>query len=800
MDWRSFRVVVSDGVRALWVARSTTIPVMVMLATAIAAGTVVFAVVDGTALRPLPFGSPNGLVAIQGQNRLTGSPGLVSNQAYMLWRERSVTVAGVAAGVFGSEQLGLAGPQGAPSLAVASVTTNFFDVLQVRAAHGRLFLDRDVQEGALPVLVLSHDAWARAFSSDPQIAGKSVEFAGGDRREVIGVLPRGVSYPIKGHPSDVYTPRALPSTIPPDSFTGLGLLSVVARLKPGVTPAEAQSEMSVIAHAIVTPLHADVLGPARTWLLLSLAAIAFVLLVAFMTAATLLLTRAIARARDFATREALGGSRARLTLGCVVQAFVIAAVSTVGGLVVATVSLSYATAALPADMALVSRVGIDARVVGATGLAGLVVGWAFTSAPAWLVWRQDPVTVLTSSGGSVIGDRRRSTWLGALQVACLAVAYVLAVASGLVIISAVHVLTTDLGFDWRNVFVVSYQRSLDGVSQAERPSVEESLRDELLSRVQGVHGVVSVGIMTNGSLPLLRAGGAWHSIAIDGTERDGPGNLLLTNVVTPGYFETMKMELVSGRGFNRSDRRGSPPVLILNDVAARRLFDDESPLGHIASFKGDRTIIGVVRGLRYDGPESEPEPEMYIPLSQDEMRQAPLTGGWLVVRAENPQRVTRAVVDAIGPLVGSGSVQVRSLDDAFGRLTVLHRYAARIVSLFGVVALLVTALGVYSTMSLYVAQQTRAIGVRIALGATPRRIVRLVLRKALALTAIGAALGFVGSWLTSNILGSLLVGVQVVSPGVYLGVIVVLGIVTLCGSLAPARRAATRDPVEALRQ
>jgi predicted permease len=477
-----------------------------------------------------------------------------------------------------------------------------------------------------------------------------------------------------------------------------------------------------------------------------------------------------------------------------------ASVSTAGGLLIAAWSLSYATNALPADMALVSRIGMDTRVIGVAAAIGVLGGWAFASTPAWLIWRQSLVTMLTSSGGSVVGDCRQSTWLGTLQVTCIAAAYVLAVASGLVIISAVHVLTTDLGFNWHNVFIVSYQRPLDGVSQAERPAIEETLRQELVSKVQGVRGVVSVGIMGHGTLPLLRAGGVWYSIAVDGIDRDGPGRMLLINVVAPGYFETLKMTIVSGRGFSRSDGRGAAPVLVLNDVAARRLFADQSPLGHIASFQGQRTIVGVVRGLRYDGPESEPEPEMYIPVSQDTQRRDALTSGTLVVRADRPRTAAGAVVEAIGPLVSGGSSQVRFLDDAFGRLTALQRYAARVMSLFGVVALLVTALGVYSTMSLYVAQQTRAIGVRIALGATPRRIMRLVLRKALVLTAIGAGLGLPGSWLTSNILGSLLLGVQVASPAVYLGVIVVLGIVTLCGALEPARRAAARDPVEALRQ
>jgi predicted permease len=717
----------------------------------------------------------------------------------MLWRDRSTVVNGVAAGAFGTAQMGLAGRQGASSVAVASVTTNFFDVLQVRAARGRLFLARDGQPGAPAVIVVSHDAWVRAFASDPQIVGKTFEFSDGGRREIVGVLPSGVSYPLKGHATDVYLPRVLPPTVPANGNTYF--LSVVARLRSGVTPAVAQAEMNLIAPAVVTPLHEQVLGPARTWLLLSLAAMAFVLTLALMMVATLLLSQAIARGRDFATRESLGASRARLALDCVVKGFALAGVSTAAGLIIATAGLAYATSALPPGLALVRRIGIDARVVGLTAVVGLIVGGALASTPAWLVWRQNPVTLLTPSGGSIIGDRRHTAWLGTLQVVSLAAAYVLAVATGLVIMSAVHILRTDLGFDWRNVLVVSYERPLDGLSPVARPAAAEDLRQELVARVQAVPGVVSAGIMGHGTLPLLRAGGVRYSIGVDGVDRDGPGKLLLVNVVAPGYFETLKMRIVSGRGFRRTDGRGSRPVIVLNDIAARRLFADQSPLGHIASFRGERAIIGVVRGVRYDGPEFDPEPELYIPVAQDVLRQteATLTSGSVVVRAENSHGTARAVVNAIAPFVSRGS-QVRFLDDAFGRLTALQRYTALVMSLFGVVALLTTGIGVYCTMSLYVSQQIRAIGLRIALGATPLRIMQFVLRRALVLTAIGAGLGLVGSWLTSNLLGSLLMGVQVVVPDVYLGGVVVLGLVAFVGALGPARRAAARDPAEALRQ
>ncbi len=462
--------------------------------------------------------------------------------------------------------------------------------------------------------------------------------------------------------------------------------------------------------------------------------------------------------------------------------------------------MEIAKANLPPGLTRVSTIAIDARVLSVSIAAAVLCGLVFASAPAWLAARSDLVALMKASGGPLIGGRRRERSLSAFLVADVAFVCVLLVATTLVIASFIVTTTAELGFDRQNVMTISFRRSLEQVAETDRPAAAAALRADLLDRSRSVPGVTHVAISASNSSP-LSGSSSRYSLTIPGIGETRGDDMLETNMVTPDYFSAMGMQLIRGRLFELSDRAGAPLVMLINDVAARRFFLDRDPVGQVVTFRGPTTIIGVLRGVHFDGPEAEVRPAMYTPLDQEpfvESRGA-MTGGLVVRTNRDPRGLADAVREATRPALGGEPTSMAFVDDYFRRLTAGRRFNAQVMAVFGFIAVAIGAIGVYGTMAFFVAQQVRAIGLRMALGASPSDVRRSVLRDALERVALGVGIGLAGAWAASAALEAFVFGIRPTDPAVYLGVGGFLAAVGFAAALVPALRAARLDPLTALR-
>jgi putative ABC transport system permease protein len=794
-----------DAMRALRAGRGTTVLAFILLTLTMAAVTVTFSVVDAIAVRPLPYGSPDRLVSLSLPTDRPGRGLPASPEKYFAWREETRAFQGIAAARPGSA-LDLRTRSGVESLRTWRVSTDLFEVLDVRPLAGRFFSPEHERPGAPAVVLVSHAVWVRQFNSDPEVVGRLVPFADGPR-EVLGVLPEGVAYPLTlTTPPDLYVPYVV---TPEERSNHRGFsMWVVGRIRDGLSFEQARADVERMSSALVVALHDQVVGPAKAWLLLALAAVGVVLLVACGNVGSLLLARAVSRAHEFATREALGASRRRLSAGVLLEGLILALASGAAAVVLASWGLEIAKASLPAGLTRVQDIALDGRVLFASVVGAVCCGLIVAGAPAWLTGRSELFSLMKAGGGPLIGGGRRDRSLSVFLVANIALVTVLLVASTLVVTSFRLITTADLGFDRRDVMSIWFQRPVDGVAERDLPAVVAAVRAELLTRATSVPGVISAAISNSGSpLSGSRSG---QGVIIPGF---GPvsGSELASRAVTPDYFRVMGMELLGGRLFEASDGAGAPPVMLINDVAARRFFGGRDPIGQVVTYPfpppGPATIVGVLKGTRNSGPEADVEPEIYTPLDQQPARalvtpSRGLTVGGLLVRTDgDPRRLAPAVREAIRPALGGLDPQeAQFVDDYFRRLTAQRRFNAELMAVFGLLALAIGALGVYGTMAFFVARQVRAIGLRMALGASPPRVLRSVLKGALARVALGAAIGLAAAWGLSNVFTAYVYGVQPTDLRVYAGVAVFLVLVGLVTALEPARRAAQLDPLTALRQ
>lgn len=792
---------IRDAVRGLRVGRRTTTVAFVLLSLAMATATVTYSVVDAVAIRPLPFASPERLVSIGGPARGGTTAWPVAPQDYFAWVDRAHSFSGLGASKFTpSLQLDDSGP--GESLRTTAVTANLFHVLGVRPELGRLFRDGDDGQGAAPTVVMSYDLWTRRFASSPNVIGQQLRFADGPR-EIVGVLPAGVAFPISAAAaSDVYIPY-IASDAERSAATSARTLTlrVVGRLRPDVSVEEARADATRIAPGVVTTLTDEVIGPQRQWLLLVLAAVWFVLLVACVNVASLLLARATTRAREFATREALGASRWRLRRVLLLEGLLLAVGAAAVGVVLSLWAVEVVKASLPAGLARVSTIAVNGRVLLAAAAVALASALVSGSAPAWLASRSDLISLMKSNGGPIIGSRRTNRALSVFLGLDMAIVSVLLVATVLVVTSFVLITTADLGFERQNVMAISYQRDLSEVPAPARAASAATLRNQLLERVTAMPGVVDAAVSANGSPP-LGGGHVNYSLTIPGFGEADGDNMLETRMVTPSYFHVMGMRLERGRLFTDSDHAGAPLVMLINDVAARRFFQGRDPVGQVVTFRGPTTIVGVMRAVNFDGPEVEVRPEMYVPVDQEPARyQASRASGSLLVRtSRDPRQLAPAVLDAVRPSVGGELSQPRFLDESFRGLTAGRRFNAGVMAVFGSMAFVIGAIGIYGTMAFAVAQQSRAIGLRIALGASSGRVTRQILSAALRCVGAGALAGLACAWAASSLFSAFVFGIRPGEPVLYAAIGLFLMLVGGLAALAPAVSAARIDPITALRQ
>ncbi|MGE5814433.1 MAG: ABC transporter permease [Acidobacteriota bacterium] len=796
------------AVRVLRGRPSFTLVAGLTLALGIGANTAIFSLVYGVLLKPLPFHDPDRLVQLWETNQLRDWTDATASPANLLdWRRRNRVFEGIAfyPGMDDRTPMflngNLADPNGEPErLRGLEVSANFFDVLGVAPSPGRPFTPRDELPGQNRVVILSDALWRGQFGGDPKIVGRDIRINTRAYR-VIGVMPAGFRFP--SPQVDLWMPFVMDEDTA--ALRRPHFLRPVARLKPGVTIAQARGDLQRIARELereypdtntrmsadLGPLHEWIVGDVRRALLVFLAAVGAVLLVACANLANLFLARAIGRRREFAIRAALGSEGWRIVRQVLTESAVLALAGGVCGLLAARWALEALLALAPAGIPRVDEVALDGRVLvfvaALTTLTALLFGLlpAIHSARPEGSWLRDTST--TKTGGTTI---RR-----ALVVGQVAASVALVVCAGLLLRSFARLQAVPSGLDPHGV--LTFTVALPSATYDEEPK-QVQFYESLLRRVREIPGVISSGATT----VLGLEGQGWTGDLFIEGRPDVHGRELRHKDVTEGYFRAVGLPIVRGRDVTDHDTARAPLVVVVNQALVRQYFAGEDPLGKRISFSYDPqhrrwcTIVGVVQDEKQDGLGEPVQPEVYGTYRQNASGR--LT---VAVRASVPPSslvpALRAELRAQDSAVAM--FDVRTLEDVVNVSLARERFTAWIVALFAVLALIIAAVGVYGVVAYSVSRRTPEIGLRVALGATRREISGLVLRETFALVSAGVIAGFALSVVAGRAISSLLFETTSTDPVTYITVVAVLGCAGFVASWIPLRRALRVDPVTALR-
>jgi putative ABC transport system permease protein len=802
------------ALRSLTSSKTFTGVAMLVLTLGIGASTAIFSVVDAVVLRALPFDEHDRLVAL-GERRPAGpvvdpnrDPLQLSSSApqnYVDWAAQQQVFESIAAIAGGA--ITLQDPGAEPEeLRSQRVTAGFFDVLRARPVVGRAFTAEAEVDGRHRVAVLSDSFWRRRFSADPGIIGRTLPLDAGPF-EVIGIMPPDFAYPVGVlRPTDLWIPYVVPEN---ERVRGRGYsiyLQTIARLKPGVTLAQAQAQMDQISKGLQTaypewnrgvtagvrPLTDHLLGArTRSWLLLLLGAVGLVLLIACANVANLLLARATAREREIGIRAALGAGRWRLVRQLLVESLLLSAAGTACAIVLAWWVVGLLKNAMPDGVPRVAQIALDLRVLAAAAGLAFVTGLVFGIVPALQASRPDLTQSLKDGGrGSVGAGRQRLR--GALVVAEVAIAVVLLVGAALFIGSFVSLMRIDPGFDPDNVLTVLVTPRWE--PGKEGPNATQPFLD-IVDRVAQAPDVVHAAVI-EGGMPL---GGSMMStgMTVPGKKIEGETGISIRRV-TADYHRTLRIPLRAGRYFEKTDRQGTPDVVILNDAAAKKWFPDESPVGRTVKVDDDEAVVvGVVGDVHQTSLETAPRTEAYVPIAQHTTR-----SGELLVRTNGDPYLSlpavKAAVQGVMPTVPLRGV--RTMEELISRRTAQRRLNMLLLGIFGLLGLVIAAVGIYGVMAYVVSQRTREIGVRMALGATRANVIGLVMRNASLMVALGLLIGSAGAWYLSTAAKTFLFRLEATDPRAFAAAVIALAAAALIASAIPARRAASVDPMVALRE
>jgi putative ABC transport system permease protein len=804
--WQDLRY----GLRVLAKSPSFTIVSILTLALGIGANTAIFTIVYGVLLRPLPFPEPDRIVQLAESYKQASDEMDIDSREWKRLQDYGKSFDYMAA--YTSVGYNLATGTGAEHLRGMPVSSAYFNVLGVQPALGRDFTEEDGRAGGQRVAIISYGLWARRFAADPAQIGQKI-LLNGDPYTLIGVMPRGFSpvaiatdLPNSGA-ADVWTPLALVANTAGNGEN----LGVLARLKRGVTPAHLQAQMEIVTQdfrrefpgvvgkeLVISfwPYQKMVGAEVRSYLLVLLGAIGFVLLIACANVANLFLARGGLRGREIAVRIAMGASRWRLFQQLLTESMLIALAGGAVGLLVAYLGLGSLLAVAPADLPRVSDIHLDGWVFAFTLLVSLLTGVLFGLAPALEASRTGINEALKEGAGRASAARGRSLLRKLLIVGEFAISLVLLTGAGLMIATFSKLIHSDPGFHPQRMLSVQFW--LIG-SKYDSTAQIEAFNRAAVQRLEALPGVDSAAIIAAG-LPLERGGNNgvhmpnsadWYSV--DYRE------------ITPGFFRAMGIPLRQGRVFSEADSETANKVVIVNQAFVREHFPSRSPIGeHIFLGKTSCEIVGVVGDVKsyLDQP---PPPTTFIPSAQASYETSALFEGWfprsIILRANvDPLSLSRAVRDAVAavdPIVPTGSI--RSMDQVLSHSLALRNFMMFLLSLFAALALTLATVGIYGVISYAVSQRTREIGVRMALGANPGDVLRLILGEGLKLVLAGAALGTVFALFATRFISTMIYKVSATDPLIFVSVITLLAVVSLAACYVPARRAMRVDPNIALR-
>jgi putative ABC transport system permease protein len=787
-----------------------TIVAVLTLALGIGANSAMFSIVNAVLLRPLPYRDPQRLMLLA--EHWPQFPRLsLSYLNYKDWRDQSHSFEAV--GAVRNNVMTMTGGAEAERLPSQNVTANLFHLLGVKPELGRTFSDAEDKPGAPPVALISHSLWERQFSSSPGVLGQSITLDN-QSYSIIGVMPR--RFEILQQAADVILPfEPWARTLPDDRSWHPGILPI-ARLKPGVSLEQARSEISVIAKrleeqypetntnvsGLVDPMLDQIVQNVHTALWVLIGAVGVVLLIACANVANLLLVRATGRRREMAVCIALGAQRFDIVRQLLAESILVAVAGGALGLALAWAAVPLLVRLAGSSLPRSNDVSVDLGVLGFTALIAFVAGILFGLAPARHTWSIDLRETLneTNRGGAVRAVLRTRA---ALVVSEIALAMLLLVGAGLLFKSFERLSQISPGFSTDHILVANIVRSPTAYSDR---NVRLGFFDRLFEQVSALPGVRSVGAIS--FLPVTGAGPALH-FNIQGRPPHSPQEYTISSyrAVSAGYLKALEIPLISGRWIEDRDREGAPAVAVINSSFARTYFPNQSPIGQhiqVGAMPDPNVpwmeIVGVVADVK-QSLASESSSEMYVPFRQADQVLPVLTMSLVVRTAGDPLAQTNSIRSVVHNIDANQPVTaIRSMEENVTQSVSAPRFRTVLLSVFAGIALVLAAVGIFGVMAYSVAQRTRELGLRIALGASRGRVLQLVLAHGVRLTLVGVAIGLVATFLLTRYVSSLLFNVPLYDPVTLVGVVAALIVISFCACYLPARRATLVDPIVALRE
>jgi putative ABC transport system permease protein len=779
---------------------------LLTLSLGIGANSAIFSVINGVLLQPLPYAEPERLVRIyhfsEGQRSSMSGPNFID------LRKSSQTLADAAA-IAGSRAI-LTGQGDPVRLDSAEVSASLFDLLGVQPLLGRTFRADENEPGKSKVAVLSWGLWQQRFGADQRVLGQRIVLDGVPY-EVVGVMPQGFSYP-EGR--TLWTPLEYTKGFLVEQRSAW-YLSVVGRAKPGVPLERVAAEVQTIGSQLAkqypdhnegvglaaVPLRESMVGKIRPALYVLLGAVGFVLLIACANVANLLLARAAAREGEMAVRAALGAERMRLVRQLLTESIVLSTIGSGLGLLLAIWGVAFLISLRPEGIPRLDDVRVNGTVVVFSLALSMLTGVIFGIFPALQATRSSVANSLKEGGRGALTTRAGSRMRSALVVAEMALAVTLLAGAGLLIRSFIKLASVDPGFHVAQV--LTFELSLPD-SRFEKEAQQVAFMDQLMPRLDAIPGVTSAGAVL--ALPLTDRSFV-ISFQIGGRPPMPPAQQpsIQTRVATTEYFQTMGIPLKRGRLFSADDRAATPPVVLLTESAVREYFPNEEPLGKKITLgwghgpgtpRAGGEVVGIVGDIKEEGLQEPNPPQIYLPYRQWPIQSMAVVLKTAVPPASISEAARRAVHDVDPNLPVS---QVRTLEQIVSRSISQPRFYMTLLAAFAALALVLAAIGIFGVLSYAVAQRTREIGIRMALGAQESTVVRLVVREAMLLAAAGVTLGLIAAFFVSHSLEAFLFQTRPTDPLTFAGVATLLAVVALTASYIPARRATQVDPLTALR-
>jgi putative ABC transport system permease protein len=791
------------GIRMLLKNPGFTFAALITLALGIASSTAIFSVIDGVLLHPLPYPDSEDIVVIHPTDRKTGrESGAFAPANYLDYAAQSDVFTEMSASR--GEQFSLSDGDRPERVRGTMTTSNIFPLFGVTPILGRALQPSDEQPGRSHVVVLSSELWARRYSSDRNIIGREI-LLNDEPHTVIGVMPP--NYLPDGY-GELWVPSAfgvptnsLRPNVDPHPIRSSNYLDVFARLKPGVTLERARTQLDAISRRLeqqyqtdnqdvgikVAPLHEDVVGGLRPVLLLLFAAVGFLLFIGCANVANLLLARAASRSREISIRAAMGASRSRLIRQLLTESVLLALLGGTLGAVLAAWAIPLLMAMAPPGLRNFKEIGLNGQVLGFSFGVSVVTGILFGLVPAISSSSSNPTESLKQGErGSTGGGNRRRAFLIATEVG---LSLVLLIGAGLMIKSFANLTKVAPGFNADRLLVFNV-----GVSARADEERQLQFYQQVLQQIATVPGVQNVAAV---SRPPFSGGNSSRTFNRPGSTKPDQADI---RVASPDYFQTMAIPLVRGRNFNEHDTKDSTRVAIINEQTAKEVFPGEDPIGQYVENYGPKNeklqVVGVVGNIRHLALETAPRPELYQPLGQ---------GIWpsvfVMVRTapENPLTLLPAVQQAVWNVNKSVPLgNPRTMNDAIARTLLQKKFTMLLLSIFAGAALVLAAIGLYGVISYSVAQRTRELGIRIALGAQRSDVLRLILRQGMTLVAAGVVFGIAASLGLTRLIGSLLYGISASDPITFFFLSAALVLVAFIACWLPARRASAVDPIAAL--